>query len=99
MDIQANCRKFNVEQNREYLNGPIDAHVTSQQVAWTMNRGATPSSNNMNPLLDFNHQILDFSQTHKFNKTNKFDWIFKTSNQHKNKFHPTFIKFWTEIFY
>lgn len=33
MDIQANCRKFNVEQNREYLNGPIDAHVTSQQVA------------------------------------------------------------------
>lgn len=33
LDIQANCRKFNVEQNREYLNGPIDAHVTSQQVA------------------------------------------------------------------
>jgi len=31
LDIQPSCRKF-VEQNRENLNDPIDARVTSQQV-------------------------------------------------------------------
>lgn len=46
-----------------------------------MNRGATPSSNNMNPLLDFNHQILDLSQhTNLIKRTSLIEYLKRQTN-------------------